>query len=177
MKNKRSAKNHFFFQSVELIPKNDVYKLTWPFIKLFGKFHYRLINNFLSTFCKHISILFFIFIKVGYKSYESLLSIGYFLHSVFIKVLFQRDQFKISQFRLIIWKWWAYTLLRIMFRLVKISKVHGGIFSNFISNLVILTDKISYHIIILVQNLFRFLLLPLFRLLEFNLLQNVNLLL
>lgn len=174
---KKCLKIIFVYFSVELIPKNNVYKLPWPFIKLFGKFHYRLIDNFLSTFCKHISILFFILIKVRYKPYKSLLPIGDFLNSVFIKVLFQRYHFEICQFRLIIRKWWLFTLLRIMLRLVKISKVHTRILSNFISNLIILTDKISHHIKILIKNLLWFLLLSLFRLLKFNLLQHINLLL
>lgn len=166
-----------FIQSVELISKNDVYKLSWSFIKLFCKFHYRLINNFLSTFCEHISILFFILIKIGHKPYESLLSVVDFLHSVFIKVLLKRDHFEIDRFRVIIRKWWLFTLLWIMFRLVKISKVHRRILSDLIGNLVILTDKISHHIIILIKNLFRFLFLSLFSLFKFNLLQYINLLL
>lgn len=159
-----------FIQSIELISKNDVYKLSWSFIKLFGKFHYRLINNFLSTLSEHISILFFILIKIGHKPYESLLSVVDFLHSVFIKVLFKRDHFEIDRFRVIIGKWWLFTLLWIIFRLIKIGKVHRRILSDLIGNLVILTDKISHHVIILIKNLFIFLFLPLFGLFKFNLL-------
>ena len=163
--------------SIELISKNDIDKLAWSFIQLFSQLFYCLVNHFLCAFLEHSNVGLFVLVKIGNESNKSLFPALNLFHSIFIENCFKGYLPDYWLNRIIVGETCFFITFRIMFWFVHISKIHAGIFPDFIRNLLIFLNESWNHIVIFVKHVFRLLLFSLFSFLKLDLLEQIHLLL